>query len=88
MQIAITKMSSKGQIVIPLEMREDLKNGEKLVIIKSKGNFLLKREKEFSKKLEEDLEFAKKTEEAFKRYEKGKFIEMEYDEFIEQVKKW
>ena len=88
MQIAITKMSSKGQIVIPQEMREDLKAGEKIVIIKSHGNLLLKREKEFSKKLEEDLICAKRAEAAYKKYEKGEFISMEYDEFLEQVKKW
>ncbi len=88
MQIAITKMSSKGQIVIPKEMREDLKDGEKLVIIKSKGDFLLKREKEFSKKLEEDLEFARRTEEAYKKYEKGEFISMDADDFLKEIEKW
>lgn len=88
MQIAITKMSSKGQIVIPQEMRGDMKVGEKIVIMKSRGNLVLKREKEFSKKLEEDLEFARRTEEAYKKYDKGEFIEMEFDEFIKEVKKW
>ena len=88
MQIAITKMSSKGQIVIPQEMRKDLKAGEKIVIIKNGESLLLKKEKYFSKKLEEDLEFARRTEEAYKRYEKGEFISMEYDEFLEEVKKW
>ena len=33
--VDITKISSKGQVVIPLDMREDLKEGEKLVIIKA-----------------------------------------------------
>jgi AbrB family looped-hinge helix DNA binding protein len=30
--VAITKLSSKGQIVIPSEMRDDFSKGEKLVI--------------------------------------------------------
>lgn len=41
-----------------------------------------------NKKLKEDLEFARRTEAAYKRMEKGKFITMEFDEFIEEIKKW
>ena len=36
MDISITKMSSKGQIVIPVEMRRNIKEGEKLIIIQNK----------------------------------------------------
>ena len=46
-----------------------------------------KREKAY-KKLIEDLEFARRTEEAIERCEKGKFIRMDFDEFIEEMKKW
>ncbi|MBC8500135.1 MAG: AbrB/MazE/SpoVT family DNA-binding domain-containing protein [Nanoarchaeota archaeon] len=88
MDIAITKMSSKGQIVIPAEMREDIKEGEKLVVIKNKKHLLLKKASEFGKDIEDDIIFAKRTEEAWKRYEKGEFIEMEFDDFIEEMKKW
>ena len=44
--------------------------------------------KGFHENLEEDLEFARRTEEAFKRYEKGEFIEMDFDEFLKEAKKW
>ncbi|MDP1695605.1 MAG: AbrB/MazE/SpoVT family DNA-binding domain-containing protein [archaeon] len=44
MEIATTKLSSRGQIVIPLEMRKDMKEGENLVIIKQGDNFLIKKE--------------------------------------------
>ena len=87
-EIAITRISSKGQIVIPQEMREDLKEGDKLVIIKNNGQIILKKADKFSKNLEEDLEFARRTEEAYKRYERGEFIEMEFDDFIKEMKKW
>jgi len=33
------------------------------------------------KNIEEDLEFAKRTEEAWKSYDKGEFIEMDFDDF-------
>ena len=86
--ISITKMSSKGQIVIPSEMRKDIKEGEKIVIMQSGKQLILKRAKDFDKNLEEDLIFAKRTEEAWKKYEKGEFIEMDFDEFLKEAKKW
>ena len=88
MEIAITKMSSKGQIVIPVEMRKDLKEGDKFVIIKSKKQLILKKANEFDKKLAEDLEFARRTEEAWKRYERGEFKSMDAEEFLKELEKW
>lgn len=88
MDISITKMSSKGQIVIPAEMRLNIKKGEKLVLIKNKDQLIMKKASDLSKNLEDDLKFAKRTEAAWKRYEKGEFIEMDFDDFIEQMKKW
>jgi len=88
MNIAITKMSSKGQVVIPSEMRNSLHEGEKLIIIQNDDQFIMKKISKLSKNLEEDLIFAKRTEEAFKMYEKGEFIEMDFDDFLKDVKKW
>ena len=87
-EIAITQISSKGQIVIPREMRRDLKEGDKLVVIKNNEQIILKKADKFSKPLEEDLEFARRTEEAYKRHERGDFIEMNGDKFIKEMKKW
>ena len=87
-KIGITRISSKGQIVIPAEMREGLKEGEKLVIIRNNNQIILKKEKDFSKNLEEDLEFARRTEEAYKRIERGEGIRMDFDDFINEMKKW
>ena len=88
MDISITKMSSKGQIVIPLEMREGIKEGDKLVLIKNKNQIIMKKASEMDKSLAEDLEFARRTEEAYKRYEKGEFISMPADKFLKELKKW
>ena len=88
MEIAITTMSSKGQIVIPSELREDIKEGEKLIIIKNNHQLILKKASELDKTLKEDLEFARRTEEAWKRIEAGKGIKMDFDEFMEAMKKW
>jgi AbrB family looped-hinge helix DNA binding protein len=80
-------MKSNGQISIPSDFRNDIKEGDKLIIIKNDGQLILKKA-DFIKGLEEDLIFAKRTEEAFRRYQKGKYIEMEFDEFIEEARKW
>ena len=88
MDVAITKMSSKGQIVIPAEMRENFKVGEKLLIIKNGAQLIMKRTADLDKNLKDDLIFAKRTEEAWKRYDKGEFKEMDFDKFIEHLKKW
>ncbi|MAE42939.1 AbrB family transcriptional regulator [Candidatus Woesearchaeota archaeon] len=88
MNIDITKMSSKGQIVIPKEMRKHIKEGEKLVIIHNKKQLILKKADDFNKNLEEDLEFAKRTEEAWKAYDRREFIGQDADEFLKDLKKW
>ena len=88
MQIEITKMSSKGQIVIPVEMRKDIKEGEKFLIIKNGKQIILERAKHLDKKLAQDLEFARRTEEAWKSYERGEFITRTKEEFLQELKKW
>ncbi len=43
MIIETTKMSSRGQVVIPLEMRKDIKEGDKLIVIKRDNEIILKK---------------------------------------------
>lgn len=87
-EIDVTRMSSKGQIVIPKEMRESFSEGEKFVIIRSGHQLMLKRVRDFDKSLKEDLVFAKKTEEALRRYERGLFRKMSGKEFLRDLDKW
>lgn len=87
-QLEITKMSSKGQIVIPQEMRKGFHEGEKFVVMKAGKQLILKSIKDFDENIEEDLEFARRTEEAWKKYIKGDFVEMNFNDFLEEVKKW
>jgi len=88
MDIALTKMSSKGQIVIPVEMRKGIQEGEKLVVIQNKDQIIMKKASKLAENLIDDLEFAKRTEEAWKRIEEGKGIKMNFDDFIGEMKKW
>jgi len=57
--INITKMSSRGQVVIPLEMRKDLKEGVKLVVMRNKGQIILKKAEDFAENIEEDWNLQK-----------------------------
>jgi len=86
--ISVTKMSSKGQIVIPQEMRKGIEEGDKLVIIKNDGQLILKKMEDFDKNLKDDLEFARRTEEAWKEIDAGKGISMSAEEFLKEMKSW
>lgn len=54
--IATLKVSSKGQVVIPEEIREELKikEGTKLILIEKDGIITLEKEENFLKKLNLD----------------------------------
>lgn len=86
-ELEITKMSSKGQIVIPREMRKDFRRGTKFVIIKAGKQLILKSIEDFDENIEEDLEFARRTEEAWESYERGEFRSMSVDDFLDKLKK-
>ena len=87
-EIDVAKISSKGQIVIPSEMRKDFSEGDRFVLIKNGKRIIFKPIADFDKNLKDDLIFAKRTEEALKKYEKGKFLKMDFDDFLKEAKKW
>lgn len=86
--IDVIRMSSKGQIVIPSEMRGNLKEGDELLIIKDDDRIILKKAEDITKDMKEDLEFAKRTEEAFNRIEQGEFISIDSENLFEEMDKW
>ena len=87
-EIDTATISSKGQIVIPSNMRKDIKEGDRFLIIRDKSSFLLKKADDLDEKFKEDLKFARRTEEAWKRYENGKFKSMDAKDFLKELKKW
>jgi len=88
MDIAITKMSSKGQVVIPAQMRKDIEAGEKLLIIRDNGHLLMKKASDLSEQLAEDLEFARRTEAALRRWERGECTSVDSETFLEELEEW
>jgi AbrB family looped-hinge helix DNA binding protein len=85
--VGVTKMSTKGQIVIPSDLRSEFEVGEKLIVIKNEDQLIIKKASSLDKNLEEDLEFARRTEEAWKRYEKGEFESLSEEDFLKELEK-
>ena len=83
--INIIKMSSKGQIVIPLDMRKGIKEGEKLFIIQNEGKLIIKKASKSNENFQEDLEFARRTEKAWKQIEEGKCKTYTLEEFKKRL---
>jgi len=86
--ISVTKISSKGQVVIPSHMRKNLKEGEELLIIKDDDRIILKKAEKLTEDMKEDLEFARRTEEAYERIEAGEFISVDSDNLFKEMDKW
>ena len=85
-QIDITKMSSKGQVVIPQELRKGINEGDKLVVIRNNDQIILKKADKFDKNVAEDLEFARRTEEAWKEIDEGNYKSMNVEELFKELK--
>jgi AbrB family looped-hinge helix DNA binding protein len=88
MDVGITRVSSKGQIVIPSSMRNNLSKGEELLIIREGERYIIKRLDELKPALKDDILFAAKTEEAFSEYRKGSFKQKETDDFLDELASW
>jgi len=85
-KIDTTKISSKGQVVIPADFRKDIKEGDTLIIIKGENQIILKKASSLDKQLAEDLEFAKRTEEAWKEIKSGKGKSYSAEGFLDKLK--
>jgi len=84
----LTRVSSKGQLVIPKDIRENLhiKEGDVFATTSTDSLIILKRIK--NPIMKEDLIILKEVEEAWKEIEAGKCKTMEKEKFIEEIKKW
>ncbi|MFW6450404.1 MAG: AbrB/MazE/SpoVT family DNA-binding domain-containing protein [Nanoarchaeota archaeon] len=86
MEYAIAKISSKGQLVIPSNLRKDIKTGEEFLIVKDGNRMILKNIKDVADELKDDLKFAQKVDKAWQEYEKGRFKKSSKKDFLEELK--
>ncbi len=73
MEVALTKMSENGQVVIPAEVRKDagIKPSTKFLVFNKGGNIMLKMiQKE---KLERDMELFEKIKRSEEQIKAGKY---------------
>lgn len=84
----ITKISSKGQVVLPREIREDLDLKEGTVLAAVKKNNLVVLKKIENPILKEDIETLKLVEEAWEDIEEGRCKKMKSEDFLNEIKKW
>jgi len=84
----LTKVSSKGQIVIPTDIRKKLgvKKGSILAVTAKKDMIVFK--KLDTKMKAEDLRTLKLLEEAWQDIEKGKYKVYSKEAFFKELKKW
>jgi AbrB family looped-hinge helix DNA binding protein len=86
--IELTKMSSKGQIVLPKDVRTKLKikkgaffameATDKVILLKKIDNPILK----------EDIETLQSVKKAWKEIEEGKFRRMSKEAFLKELATW
>ena len=83
-----TRVSSKGQIVIPKDIRESLniKEGDLLAAVSEENFIILK--KIDPKITEEEKILLKRIKEAWDSIARGEFTEMEGSELLKEMKKW
>ena len=86
MEYAIAKISTKGQMVIPQALRNDISPGDEFLIVHDNGKFVLKKLKDLSKDLVDDLRFAEQVEQAWQEHDKVKFKTATKDDFLEELR--
>lgn len=84
----LTKVSSKGQLVIPQDIRKKLhiQEGNIFAVTSKEDLVILKKVK--SPMLEEDLRALNEVEEAWKEIERGEYIKTTKEEFLKALEKW
>ena len=87
MEIELTRISSKGQVVIPLSIRKRLalKDGETLAVSTKDDILVLKK---IENPLEENLRTLEDIKEAWKEIEAGKYKKLSSKEFLKEIAKW
>ncbi|MDD5331578.1 MAG: AbrB/MazE/SpoVT family DNA-binding domain-containing protein [Candidatus Nanoarchaeia archaeon] len=86
MEYAIAKVSTKGQIVIPTSLRENINSGDEFLMVKDGDRIILKNLKGLASNLKDDLVFAEKVEKAWQEYDKGKFETKSKEGFLKELR--
>ena len=87
MEYAIAKLSTKGQIVIPQQLRTNLKSGEELLVVRENDSFIIKKVSSLAKNIQEDMKFAKDIEKAWLEHDQGQVTSLSVQDFKKKLDK-
>lgn len=87
MEVAITKMSANGQIVIPAEIRRDagIKPSTKFIVFNEDGNIMLKQIEHET--LKDDLLLAARIRKSELEIKEGKYVKADTRMSIKEIYK-
>lgn len=88
MELALTTVSSKGQVVIPSNVRKGFKQGDKLLVVREGNRLVLRKATRRERMFEEDREFLRRTQEALRNYDRGTYRKLSKKEFKEELRTW
>ena len=94
MDIEISKVGERGQIVIPQEFREELKirKGEKFLVVKSDGKLIFQQMSRLKadniEKIKEDLIDIRIAENRLQEIEQGRGIAQTKEQFLRDMQEW
>ena len=81
----ITKLSTKGQIVIPEEIRQGINVGTPFIVTKKDNLIILKIVEGLTKK---EMEEMKELEKIWKEIDAGKGVTLNKEEFLKEMNAW
>ncbi len=81
----ITKLSTKGQIVIPENLRKGLQTGTPFIVSKQEGLIVLKEVKDLTK---QEMKEMKELDKIWKDIESGKCESYTEEKFFKKMKEW
>jgi AbrB family looped-hinge helix DNA binding protein len=87
MEYAIAKVSTKGQIVIPKNLREDINAGDQFLIIKDGERIVLKNMAGLASNIKDDIVFAERVEQSWFDHGMGEFETKTKDQFLKELEK-
>lgn len=94
MELEISKMGERGQIVIPQEFRKEmkLKKGEKFLVVKEGDKLIFEPIKMLNaktlKQIREEIIDRKIIDKFWEQVKKGKVITQSKEDFLKELKTW
>ncbi len=90
MALQVTRLSARGQIVIPQSIREKLglREGEQFIVADQEGSIVMKPLSKMEGEVEAELLDMKLAARAWKEIDEGRARKLGRREFIEELSKW